>query len=198
MYDMTIQCTSIFNKVYTYTNFTSENFNKKAGKTIKAMSIYSDSTPVHSMSKSHCKIFLQRRGVELSKKDRFGLGPFTNATLKALQDAVFKHKDDTVVSPQTTSAVAEDDDDDDSEEDLDDASGEAVPSVDCPACNVESSTGEVNEIKVKQVLSWLLDAPTDSEVLVRLKWLSGRYPTMKSYCTYLRYFLHLSYTCMLL
>jgi hypothetical protein len=173
----------------TNTNLTLENFNKKAGKTIKAMSTYSDSTPVHSMSKSHCKIFLQRRGVELSKKDCFGLGPFTNATVKVLQDAVLKHKNDAVVSPETTSTGTDDDDDDDIDEGVDDAAGEAVPSVDCPASSVESSTGEVNEIKVKQVLSWLLNAPTDTEVLVRLRWLSDRYPTMKSYCTYLRYFL---------
>lgn len=145
------------------------------------------------MSKDHCKIFLQRRGVELNKRDRAGLGPFTNATLETLREAVHAHKNDPVSEkPSGPTAVDEEVDVEDDEEDseTDEDEDEAVPSVACPTSNLDTSSGEVNEIKVKQVLSWLLDAPTDSEVLVRLKWLSTRYPTLKSYCTYLRYNLY--------
>jgi hypothetical protein len=189
--------TTLYTAFLHYTNSNSlENFSKKAGKTIKASASYSDSAPVHKMSKDHCKIFLQRRGVELHKKDLSGLGPFTNATLETLRQAVESHKNDPVVTDdevdgdgadEQVDGDGEEDSEVDEEKDEDEERDEAAPSVPCPTSNFDTNSGEVNEIKVKQVLSWLLDAPTDSEVLVRLKWLSKRYPTLKSYCTYLRY-----------
>jgi hypothetical protein len=112
---------------------------------------------------------------------------------------VESHKNDPVVATEETfdptatdEAVDCDDEqdietDEDEEKNEDEERDESVPSVPCPTSNFDTNSGEVNEIKVKQVLSWLLDAPTDSEVLVRLRWLSKRYPTLKSYCTYLRY-----------
>ena len=64
--------------------------------------------------------------------------------------------------------------------------GVPLPSVPCPTVNFVKRSGGVSDVKLRQVLYWLLDAPTDAEVLVRLEWLATTYPTLRSFCDYLQ------------
>ena len=61
------------------------------------------------------------------------------------------------------------------------------PSVPCPITfGIKDSNKRETSIKIRPVLTWIRSAPTEKECRVRLKWLENRYPTIKSYCQYLK------------
>lgn len=137
--------------------------------------------PLESMTKNHLKLFLLERGISLDVKDqRTGIGPLNGATKAVLLKVCNAHKEDEIV--QSHKFVDDDFEEDDDEENI---VFEDDPSVPCPAKQVDQD-GVVNEIKIRQVLHWLMNAETDREVLTRLFWLSRNYPSLKSYCSYLK------------
>ena len=167
-----------------------ENFFHRVGGAIRAKIKFNKDTPIDKLTVTDCKEFLVQRKIDLTKEK------LNSAKLEVLRDACTKYKDLQLVEVDDDD---DDDDDDDSEknndqrihdvgDDDEDVSSEVktLPSVPCPSTSFIKNSGGVNDIKLRQVLFWLLDAPTDAEVLVRLDWLGSTYCTLKSFTEYLK------------